>query len=92
MISKRLNGVEEYCTLRSEYAEVYGKNVEVLKVMGAMPQINMDSDGNKVDKWDRLVELKIPKFKRLDKSLSYEDTNVSPIIVNKIDETLGIAA
>ena len=92
MISKRLNGVEEYCTLRSEYAEVYGKNVEVLKVMGAMPQINMDSDGNKVDKWDRLVELKIPKFKPLNKSLSYKDTNVSPIIVNKIDETLGIAA
>lgn len=90
MISKRLNGIEEYCTLRSEYAEVYGKNVEVLKVMGAMPQVNMDSDGNKVDKWDCLVELKIPKFKRLDKSLSYEDTPVSPAVKYKIDEKLGL--
>jgi len=90
MMAKRLNGIEEYCTLRSEYAEVYGKNVEVLKVMGAMPQINMDSDGNKVDKWDRLVELKIPKFKPLNKSLSYKDTNVSPLVVNKIDEKLGL--
>jgi len=90
MMAKRLNGIEEYCTLRSEYAEVYGKNVEVLKVMGAMPQVSMDSDGNKVDKWDRLVELKIPKFKPLNKSLSYEDTNVSPIIRNKIDEKLGL--
>ena len=92
MMAKRLNGIEEYCTLRSEYAEVYGKNVEVLKVMGAMPQINMDSDGNKVDKWDRLVELKIPKFKPMDKALSYIDDDVSPAIAYKIDEKLGIAA
>ena len=31
MISKRLNGVEEYCTLRSEYAEVYGNYYGVTK-------------------------------------------------------------
>ncbi len=84
MMAKRLNGIEEYCTLRQEYAKVYGKHVEVLKIMGAMPQVNG------IDKWDQLVELKIPKFKPLNNSLSYVDDDISPILVNKIDEKLGL--
>jgi hypothetical protein len=84
MMAKRLNGIEEYCTLRQEYAKVYGKHVEVLKVMGAQPQVT------DVDKWNQLVELKIPKFKPLNKSLSYVDDDISPILVNKIDEKLGL--
>ena len=86
MMSKRLNGVQSYTSLCQEYAEVYGKHVEVLKIMGAMPQVHG------VDKWDRLVELEIPKFKPMNKALSYVDDDVSPAIAYKIDEKLGIAA
>ena len=86
MMSKRLNGVQSYTTLCQEYAEVYGKHVDVLKIMGAMPQVHG------VDKWDRLVELEIPKFKPMNKALSYVDDDVSPAIAYKIDEKLDIEA
>ena len=86
MMSKRLNGGQSYTTLCQEYAEVYGKHVEVLKIMGAMPQVHG------VDKWDRLVELEIPKFKTMNKALSYVEDDVSPAIAYKIDEKLDIAA
>jgi len=86
MHKKRELGVQEYVELRKEYVKVYGKDVEVLQVLGAMPQVHG------VDEWNRLVELNIPKgkFRVPRKRLSYSPDPVSPIIRNKIDEKLGL--
>jgi len=84
---KRKNIVKEYTTIRTAHAQVYGKDVEVLTVLGALPQ------QWEIENWKVLVDLKIPTTGYDSKVKPVIDvTPISPIIVNKIDEKLGIAA
>ena len=84
---KRKNIVKEYTTIRKAHAEVYGKDVEVLTVLGALPQ-QWD-----LENWKVLVNLKIP-------TTGYDSKpkptiNVTPVskrITAQINQELGIAA
>lgn len=82
---KRKNIVKEYTTIRTAHAQVYGKDVEVLNVLGALPQ-QWD-----VENWKVLVNLKIPTTGYDSKVKPIIDvTPISPNIKNKIDEKLGL--
>ena len=64
---------------------MYGKDVEVLNVLGALPQ-QWD-----VENWKVLVNLKIPTTGYDSKVKPIIDvTPISPNIKNKIDEKLGL--
>jgi len=84
---KRKNIVKEYSTIRTAHAQVYGKDVEVLTVLGALPQ------QWEIENWKVLVDLKIPttgydsKFKP-----PYNNTPISLAVKHKIDKKLGITA
>lgn len=52
---KYLNIVKEYVSIREAHAQVYGKDVDCLHVLGCVPQ----KVG--VQKWNQLVPLNIPK-------------------------------